>query len=87
MQITLLISKWCPVCPQAEAVWAEVAKSQAIAYECLDVGASAGKAWVSNLRIKTVPAIIIDGKLQGVGVLSRADALRLIQIAKAPTLI
>ena len=79
MQILLLISKWCPVCPQAETVWAAVATAQSIDYQVLDVATAAGKTWVSNLRIKTVPALIIDGKLRAVGVLSQAEAMRLIQ--------
>lgn len=82
VQVRLLVSKWCPVCPQAEAVWAHIAKTDAIDYEVLDVAIPAGKAWVSNLRIKTVPAVVINGALRSVGVISETQARQLIEQAQ-----
>lgn len=81
MQIRVLVSKWCPVCPQAETVWAEAARLRKADYAALEVAEPAGKTWVSQLRIKTVPAIIIDGALKAVGVTSLNEALRLVDEA------
>lgn len=79
MKVQLLVSKWCPTCPQAEHVWSEVAARRSIDYEVLDVGERAGREVVSNLRIKTVPAVVIDGRLQAVGAQPLGEALALVQ--------
>ncbi len=81
MEVRLLVSKWCPVCPQAEAVWAEVARRRALDYAVLDIADPAGRALVAGLRIRTVPAIVVDGKLTAVGVQSLGDALKMVSEA------
>lgn len=81
MEIRLLVSKWCPVCPQAEAVWSEVAKHHPIDYRSLDIAEPAGRALVADLRIRTVPALVVDGKLVAVGLQSPADAIKIIGAA------
>lgn len=81
MRVTLLVSKWCPTCPEAEKIWAEVARQRPIDYEVLDVADKAGRTVVSNLRIKTVPALVIDGKLKAVGVQPLGEALKLVDAA------
>ncbi|MEW6613798.1 MAG: thioredoxin family protein [Pseudomonadota bacterium] len=81
MQVTLLTSKWCPTCPEAEKVWSEVARQRPIEYQVLDVGDKAGRTLVSNLRIKSVPALVVDGKLKAVGVHSLGEALKMVDSA------
>lgn len=81
MEVRLLVSKWCPVCPQAEAVWGEVARRHPIDYAVLDVAEPPGRALVAGLRIRTVPALVVDGKLAAVGVQSLSDALKLVNEA------
>jgi len=81
MEVRLLVSKWCPVCPQAEEVWGEVAKRHPIDYQVLDIADPAGRALVAGLRIRTVPALVVDGKLTAVGVQSLGDALKIINQA------
>ena len=78
MKIQLLVSKWCPTCPQAEQVWSEVARSASVDYEVLDVSERAGRELISQLRIKTVPAVVIDGQLKAVGVQPLAEAQALL---------
>lgn len=77
MKIQLLVSKWCPTCPQAEQIWGEVARRESVDYEVLDVSERAGRELISQLRIKTVPAVVIDGQLKAVGVqpLAEVEAL------------
>lgn len=81
MQVTLLTSKWCPTCPEAEKVWSEVARQRPIEYQVLDVSDKAGRTLVSNLRIKSVPALVVDGKLKTVGVHSLGEALKMVDSA------
>ncbi|WP_298138532.1 thioredoxin family protein [Acidiferrobacter sp.] len=81
MEVRLLVSKWCSVCPQAERVWEEVARGQPIDYKALDIAEPAGRALVAALRVRTVPAVVIDGKLVAVGVVSMGDALKLVSQA------
>jgi glutaredoxin len=78
VKLQLLVSKWCPSCPAAQKVWSEVAARQGLSLEVLDVGGKAGRQIVVELGIRTVPAIVIDGKLRGVGTCSSSEALALL---------
>ena len=78
MEVRLLVSKWCPVCPQAEEIWGAVAKQQPIDYQVLDIAEPPGRALVASLRIRTVPALVVDGKLAAVGVQSMGEALKIV---------
>ncbi|MHB1529809.1 MAG: thioredoxin family protein [Acidiferrobacteraceae bacterium] len=83
MEVRLLVSKWCPVCPQAEEIWNQVAQQHPLDYKAIDITDPAGRELVSNLRIKTVPALVIDGKLRAVGVQSFGDAIKMVnEVAK-----
>ncbi|RMD71412.1 MAG: thioredoxin family protein [Gammaproteobacteria bacterium] len=82
MKVQLLVSEWCPSCHQAEKVWQEVADERDIDFEVVDVVQPEGKALIQKLRIRTVPAVIIDGQLKGIGVQSKAEALKM--VAGAP---
>ena len=62
MKVQILVSKWCPVCPQAEAVWKQAAEKVPMELQVLDVADREGREIVSNLRIKTVPAIVVDNE-------------------------
>jgi glutaredoxin len=74
----LLVSKWCPSCPAAEKVWSDVAARKGVILEVLDVRRAAGRQVALELGIRTVPAIVIDGRLRAVGTSSMADALALV---------
>ncbi|MHB1950708.1 MAG: thioredoxin family protein [Acidiferrobacteraceae bacterium] len=78
MEIRLLVSKWCGVCPRADAIWQQVAQQYPLDYGTIDITDPAGRALVSNLRIKTVPALVIDGKLRAVGVQSFDEAVKMV---------
>ncbi|HEV2548858.1 MAG TPA: thioredoxin family protein [Stellaceae bacterium] len=78
MKLQLLVSKWCPSCPTAEQVWSKVAAGNGLTLEVLDVGQPAGRHLALELGIRTVPAIVIDGTLRGVGTSSIADAFALV---------
>ncbi|MGN2391856.1 thioredoxin family protein [Pelomicrobium sp. G1] len=81
MTVQLLVSEWCPTCPSAEAVWRQVAAEKDIRFAVVDLAQPEGRELASRLRIKTVPAVVIDGKLAAVGVQSPAEARALVAAA------
>lgn len=83
MKVQLLVSEWCASCHQAERVWSEVAQERDIDYQVVDMAQPEGKALVSQMRLKTIPALLIDDELKGIGVQSKAEALELVK--EAPT--
>ena len=46
--------------------------------QILDVAERDGREVVSRLRIKTVPAVVVDGALKAVGVQPLGDVLKLL---------
>ena len=78
MKVQLLVSKWCPTCPQAERIWAEAAQKVSMDLEVLDVAERDGREGVSRLRIKTVPAVVVEGVLKTVGVQPLSEVLKLL---------
>jgi glutaredoxin len=74
MRLQLLVSQWCPTCPTAEKVWSEAAAREGLTLEVLDVGKPDGRRIVSDLGIRTVPAMVIDGKLRALGTCTVGDA-------------
>ena len=78
MKVQLLVSEWCAPCRSAEAVWQEVARKKAIAFEVLDVGQPEGRTVVARLGVRTVPSTVIDGLLGHLGVPTPAEAMALV---------
>ncbi len=78
MKLQLLVSQWCPTCPTAEKVWAEAAAREGLALEVLDVGKPEGRRIVSDLGIRTVPAMVIDGRLRSLGTCTLGHAISLL---------
>ncbi|HUJ87819.1 MAG TPA: thioredoxin family protein [Burkholderiales bacterium] len=81
-RVELLVSEWCVTCPAAEAVWRTVATEKDIDYAVLDLAQPEGKRLARGLRIRSIPALVIDGELKAVGVLPLADARKM--VAEAP---
>lgn len=81
MKVELLVSEWCPTCPQAERVWTEVAAERDIEFAVLDLNQTAGRELAHRLRVRTIPAIAIDGELKAVGVQSLAEARQMVAAA------
>lgn len=86
MKLLLLVSNPCPECQRAELVWASIAAAHGLPFQVLDIGDKAGADLRNRLDLHTVPAIVIDGVLKGIGVQSPTEAERLIkQPPKSPT--
>lgn len=83
MKVELLVSEWCASCHQSEKIWREVAQEKDIEFAVLDMGQPEGRALVSRLRLKTIPALVIDGELKGIGVQTFAEARAWVTAAPA----
>lgn len=83
MKVQLLVSEWCATCHQAERIWRDIAQQRDFDFTVLDMGQPEGKALVSQLRLKTVPALVIDGELKAIGVQSPQEALAFVATAPA----
>ena len=81
MRVELLVSEWCVTCPAAEAVWRTVAAEKDIDYAVLDLAQPEGKRLARELRIRSIPALVVDGELKAVGVLPLPEARKLVAAA------
>lgn len=81
MKVELLVSEWCPTCPAAEQVWRAVAREKAIDFAVLDLAQPEGRELAHRLRLKTVPSVVVDGALAGVGVQTPAEARQMVSAA------
>lgn len=78
MRVQLLVSQWCPSCDSAETVWSRIAAEREFDFSVVDMGTPEGRELVQRLRLKTVPALIVDGELRGVGVQSPEEAREIV---------
>ena len=81
MKVQLLVSDWCASCHQAEKVWREVSEEREFEFDVVDMGQSEGRELVNRLRLKTIPALVVDGKLTAIGVQTRQQALAIVAAA------
>lgn len=82
MKIELIVSGVCPFCLKAEKVWREAAAARGCEFYVVDLAQPEGAALAQEFKLKTVPAIVIDGVLRAVGVQSPEEALTLLQPAR-----
>ncbi|MFA9459613.1 glutaredoxin family protein [Thiohalorhabdus sp. Cl-TMA] len=81
MKVTLLVSEWCSVCPNAERIWRQVNEEKDFELEVLDVAQPEGRKVVAEKLIKTVPATLVDDALKKVGVPGAEEARELVRCA------
>jgi len=81
MKVQLLVSEWCPTCPQAERVWSAVATERDFEFAVIDLAQPEGRVLAQRLRVRTIPAIVIDGELKAVGVQTPAEARQMVAMA------
>jgi thioredoxin-like negative regulator of GroEL len=85
MKVELLVADWISSCRRAEAVWRQVAHERALDFEVVDVDQPQGQVLMQRLQLKTIPALLIDGRLVAIGVQSEQAARVLIDAARAST--
>ena len=78
MKVQLLVSTDSPLCQRAEQVWREVAAERDIDFSVLDLAQQQGSELAQALNLKTVPALVVDGVLIAIGVLSLEQALNIV---------
>ena len=82
MRVQLVVSDSCNPCDQAEAVWRVVAAERELDFSVVNLGRPEGQQLAQRLRLRTVPALVIDDKLVAIGVQSPVEARAL--VARAP---
>jgi glutaredoxin len=82
MKVELLVSEWCASCHDAERIWREVAQKKQIDFAVVDMGQPEGRQLATRLRIRSIPAVVVDGELKHIGLLDRTAATAL--VADAP---
>ncbi|HDP89737.1 MAG TPA: thioredoxin [Thioalkalivibrio sp.] len=82
MKVELVVSEWCQTCHQAEKVWRGIAEKKAIEFAVVDMGQPEGRELATRLRIRSIPAIVLDGELAQIGVHPEGECLKL--VAGAP---
>ena len=82
MKVELVVSEWCQTCHQAEKVWRGIAEKKAIDFAVVDMGQPEGRELATRLRIRSIPAIVLDGELVQIGVHPESECLKL--VADAP---
>ncbi len=83
MKVELLVSEWCASCHEAERIWRQVAEERDFDFQVVDMAQPEGRELATRLRIRSIPALIVDGELRGVGVQSLEEARAL--VADAPS--
>jgi len=82
MKVELLVSEWCASCHEAERIWRRVAEEKEIDFQVVDMAQPEGRELATRLRVRSIPALVIDGELKGVGVQTLEEARAL--VAEAP---
>lgn len=77
--VILLVSQWCATCPDADKLLTNLQSRYNFKYEVLDVAQPEGRAWAKKLIIRSVPSIIIDGKLKFVGVPEENEVIKVLE--------
>lgn len=83
MKVELLVSEWCASCHDAERVWRQVAEQKQIDLAVVDMGQPEGRALATRLRIRSIPAVVVDGELRHIGLLDLRSATALVASAPA----
>ena len=82
MKVQLVVSEACEPCDQALVIWRGVADELALDFSVVNLAGPEGRALADRLRIRTIPALVVDGVLTAIGVQSPEEARSL--VTRAP---
>ncbi len=82
MKVQLLVADWSPACGRAQKIWQSVAQERQVELSIVDVDQPEGQTLMKHLQLKTIPAVLINGQLVGIGVQSREAAQAIIDTAQ-----
>jgi len=74
MHIQLLVSNTCAVCAQAESVWRTLSTQRNVRFSLVHIDDPDGHTLAERLNLRTIPAVLIDGTLAGIGVQTAEQA-------------
>ena len=78
MKVQLLVSESSVPCHHAEKVWRQVAAERALDFSVVDLDGPEGRTLADRLHLRTIPALVIDGRLIAIGVQSPEEARALV---------
>ena len=82
MKVQLLVADWSSACGRAQQIWQSVAQERHVELCVVDVDQPDGQALMRHLKLKTIPAVLINGQLVAIGVQSREAAHAIISAAQ-----
>lgn len=82
MKVQLVVTDACEPCDQAEAIWREVAAEREMDFAVVRLDSPEGRRIADRWRLRTVPALVVDGRLVAIGVQSPVEARAL--VARSP---
>ncbi len=68
VKVQLVYTKSCVYCPAAKQIFKDLKKAHKFEYEEVDASTPEGQKLAMKYSIMSVPTIIVDGKVQWVGV-------------------
>lgn len=68
VKVQLVYTKQCVYCPAAKSLFKDLKKQYKFDYEEIDAMSPEGQKLVAKYSVMSVPTIIVDGKVQWVGV-------------------
>jgi len=81
MLVEILVTDSCPSCDRTVAVWDAACREAGAALDIINVSGPEGKRRLEAMKLGTVPAVLIDGKLVAIGLQSGQVARELITTA------
>jgi len=74
----LIVTGDCRSCRDAERVWRAACAAMGVVLECVDAESTRGAALVAEHALKSLPVLILDGKVAVAGVPSTDLACRIL---------
>lgn len=79
MRIQLIVSDDCAPCRVAEPIWRNACDAHGATLEIVDLASPAGAKLSKSLDLRSLPAVLMDGRLVAVGVQNPDQVATLLQ--------
>lgn len=73
MEVELVVSTDCQPCRVAEETWSRACAARGVNYTCVDISSPRGDQLRDVLDLRSVPAVVLDGRLVAIGVQTPAE--------------
>ena len=78
MKIELLVVTPCSICDRARDIWSGAADASQATFQVLDISEPEGERLMQLHHLKTLPAILINGRLIAIGLQNTEEARKII---------